>query len=349
MSAPAVTVYGTGLVCGVGLNAPAACAAIRCGINNFQETRFMDKGGEWTIGCEAPLEQPWRGRTKLVKMLAPALRECLSGPDAEADPAKTPLLLCVAETERPGRLPGLNDELLEEVQTELGVRFHEQSGVIPQGRVAGAVALFHARKMIHEQGIRRVFVAGVDSFLVGPTLMGYEEQNRLLTSQNSNGFIPGEGAAAVLIGAPVADSIPRLHCIGMGFGIEKATVDSEIPLRADGLIAAIKGALTEANCTLGATDFRMTDLSGEQYYFKEAALALSRTLRQRKEFYDIWHPADCIGEVGAAIGPVMLVVLLAAQQKDYSAGKNVLCHSGNDNGKRAAWILTYQPVKTSNG
>ena len=30
-------------------------------------------------------------------------------------------------------------------------------------------------------------------------------------------------------------------------------------------------------------DYRITDLSGEQYYFKEAALALSRTLRQSKE------------------------------------------------------------------
>ena len=29
-------------------------------------------------------------------------------------------------------------------------------------------------------------------------------------------------------------------------------------------------------------DFRITDLSGEQYYFKEAALALSRTLRRAR-------------------------------------------------------------------
>lgn len=51
MSTQALTVYGTGLVCGVGLNAAAACAAIRAGINNFQETRFMMPAvsGSWVV------------------------------------------------------------------------------------------------------------------------------------------------------------------------------------------------------------------------------------------------------------------------------------------------------------
>ncbi len=344
MSAPVVTVYGTGLVCGVGLNAPAACAAIRCGINNFRETRFMDKGGEWIIGCEVPLEQPWRGRAKLVKMLAPAIRECLSDPDAKTDPAATPLLLCVAEADRPGRLAGLDDELFHEVQAELGMTFHGKSAVIPQGRVAGAVALYQARKLIHEQGIKRVLIAGVDSLLIGPTLMAYEERDRLLTSQNSNGFIPGEAAAAVLVGAPVADDQPRLHCRGMGFGVEKATVESGLPLRAEGLTAAIKAALNEAGCTLGDTDFRITDLSGEQYYFKEAALALSRTMREPKEFYDLWHPADCVGECGSVIGLVMVITVLSAHRKIYALGNYSLSHAGSDIGKRSALILGFQKV-----
>ena len=37
-------------------------------------------------------------------------------------------------------------------------------------------------------------------------------------------------------------------------------------------------------------------------------------------------------------------VLLAALQKDYAPGRHILCHCGSDNGKRAAMILTYQPV-----
>jgi hypothetical protein len=345
MSTQALTVYGTGLVCGVGLNAAAACAAIRAGINNFQETRFMDAGGEWIMGCEVPLAQPWRGLTKLVKMACMAIAECMANSEIKIVPVETPVLLCVAEGERPGRLAGLDDELFHAIQTELGMDFHEQSSLIPQGRVAGSVALYQARKLIHDQGFKQVLIVGVDGFLNASSLMAYQERERLLTSQNSNGFIPGEAASAIIVGAPIADDKPRLHCLGMGFAIEKATVDAELPLRADGLAAAIKSAEADAGCTIGSTDFRITDLSGEQYYFKEAALALSRTLRQRKEFYDIWHPADCFGEVGAGIGPAILVVLLDALKKGIAPGHWILKHTGNDNGKRCALILSYQAAR----
>ena len=86
-------------------------------------------------------------------------------------------------------------------------------------------------------------------------------------------------------------------------------------------------------------DFRITDLSGEQYYFKEAALALGRILRQHKEEFDIWHPAECIGESGAAAGIAVLAVANAACRNAYCAGPNILTHVANDAGQRAATVL----------
>ena len=339
-----LAIVGSGMVTGVGLSASASCAAIRCAIDDFQETRFMDAGGEWIIGSSVPLEQPWRGIAKLSKMLVSVLKECIAC-DTKISLEQVPILLCLAEEGRPGRFDDLNNQVYIEAQKELGLRFHEKSAIIDQGRVGVAVALNHARKLIYEENLPQVIIAGVDSLLVGPGLRSYEESERLMTSVNSNGFIPGEAASAVLVQAPGKSSEPQLFCLGIGYGTEKSTVDAEdIPLRADGMAQAIRNALSEAGCDMGATDFRITDVSGEQYAFKEAALALLRVLRQRKEFYDIWHPADCIGEVGAAIGPVILSVLLAAMRKGYSPGNNVLAHFGSDEGKRAAMLLTYQPV-----
>jgi 3-oxoacyl-[acyl-carrier-protein] synthase-1 len=343
----ALCVIGSGMVSAVGLSAPASCAAIRCAIDNFQETRFIDRGGEWIIGASVPLEQPWRGHTKLIKMAARAIAEALQSTPG-VDPEKTPLLLCVAEAERPGRLNGLDKELLQAIETELGLRFHPDSSVIARGRVSAAVALLDARTLIYQGGRRHVLVAGVDSFLAGATLTAFEARERLLTSQNSNGFIPGEGAAAVVLAAPVVSEMPQLTCIGLGFGLEQATVESEdLPLRAEGLTQAVRAALNEAGCGLEQMDYRLTDISGEQYYFKEASLALSRSLRVRKEFFHLWHPADCIGEVGAAIGPAMLAVALAASRKGYGEGPNIFCHLGNDAGERAAALLSYRIVRAA--
>lgn len=343
----ALCIIGSGMVSAVGLSAPASCAAIRCAIDNFQETRFIDRGGEWLIAASVPMEQPWRGRTKLIKMAARAIAETLQSTPG-VDPEKTPLLLGLAEAERPGRLDGLDQGLLPAIETELGLRFHPDSYIIARGRVSAAVALLNARALIYQGGHRHVVIAGVDSFLGGPTLAAFEERERLLTSRNSNGFIPGEGAAAVVVAAPYASEQPQLACIGLGFGVEKATVEAEgIPLRAEGLTQAVRAALSEAGCGLEQMDYRLTDISGEQYYFKEASLALSRSLRVRKEFFQLWHPADCIGEVGAAIGPVILAVALAASRKGYGEGPNIFCHLGNDAGQRAAVLLSYQTARAA--
>jgi 3-oxoacyl-[acyl-carrier-protein] synthase-1 len=339
VSAQPLAIAGAGLVTGVGLNAPATCAAIRCAIDNFQETRFMDAGGEWIMGCEVPLEQPWRGTTKLVKMLAMALREC-AATSPGIDLAATPIILCLAEQDRPGLLPNLVHEVWTGIQQALDFRFQSWK-VVTEGRVGFAIGLHHARKLIYSQGAPRVIIAGVDSLLVGPTLTAFEERERLLTSQNSNGFIPGEAAAAILVQAPQPSDQPQLVCTGIGFGVEQATEDSEEPLRADGLVKAIKAALDDAGCDMGDLDFRITDISGSQYQFKEAALALSRILRKRKEEFDIWHPADCVGEVGAAIGGIMAAVIEAACRKGYSKGKRILFHVGNSDGKRVASVCEY--------
>lgn len=344
MSAPPFAIIGAGMMTGVGLTEPASCAAIRCAINNFAETRFIARDGEWIIGSAVPLEQPWRGTAKLIKLLAGPVRECLElVADAAAEPV--PLLLCVAERERPGRLDGLDNALFHEVQRELGITLHADSEMFADGRVGGALALRLARKLLYrvEAPHRHVIVAGVDTLLVGGTLTAYDERNRLLSGRNSNGFIPGEAGAAVLLTRADRVAGDALVCTGLGFARETATIEAEEPLRADGLAAAIKGALAEAETSIAAIDYRLADISGEQYGFKEASLAFSRLLRVRKETFDIWHPADCIGEVGAAALPCMLGVALAARRKRYAPGPAVLAHLGNDDGKRAALVL--QPVQ----
>jgi 3-oxoacyl-[acyl-carrier-protein] synthase-1 len=128
-------------------------------------------------------------------------------------------------------------------------------------------------------------------------------------------------------------------CTGIGFGLEKAIVDGEAPLRADGLTQAIRSMLVDAGCQMQDVDFRITDISGEQYYFKEAALALSRILRSRKSEFDLWHPAECTGEVGAASGATVIAAMVAAWNKQYAQGHRVMAHMANDAGQRAALML----------
>lgn len=341
MLAQPIAIKSTGLVTSVGLSAPASCAAIRAKISNPTETRFIDSGGEWIMAHQVPLEKPWRGRTKLAKMAAMAIAECLEGiPRKEW--ASIPLLLCIAEPERPGRLEGLDDQLFLDIQQELNMRFAPESAIVAHGRVSVVIALAQARKLIHESNAPHVIIVAADSLLTWSTLSVYEREERLLTARNSNGFMPGEGGGALLVGQPGGNG--ELLCSGIGFGVEQAHINSGEPLRAEGLTAAIRGALSDAGCEMHDLDYRITDLSGEQYYFKEATLALSRTLRKRKEEFDIWHPAECIGESGAAAGLSVLAVASAACRNAYTKGSGILGHMANDAGQRAAAVLHFRGV-----
>jgi len=339
-----LTIVGSGMVTGIGLSAPATCAAIRCGINSFKETRFVDASGEWIIGSEVPLDEPWRGPAKLARMLCAVIRESAQT-DASIQLERTPVIICISERERPGRFDDLKQRLVDEIGKDLAL--HPDSSIVSQGRVGGIVALREARALVYSKGHPAVIIAGVDSYLHAPALAAFEAKRRLLTAANSDGFIPGEGASAVIVKRVKPSNEPQLVVVGIGFGVERATIDSEEPIRADGLVEAVRNALADAGTDMAAIDFRIADVSGEQYAFKEAALAMTRLMKVRKEEFDIWHPADCIGEIGAAAGPAILNVAWAACTKGYSKGRNILCHFGNDDGKRAAAVLTWQAISAS--
>jgi 3-oxoacyl-[acyl-carrier-protein] synthase-1 len=302
----------------------------------------MEQSGEWLMGCEVPSSKPWRGAAKLIHMAAEAIRECLES-HVDIDVGATALLLCVSEPERPGRPIEDDADFLADLQRELGLRFHRDSRVVARGHVSTAVAIQHARQLLGSAGeVRQVLVAATDTLLIAQTLAYYEAQHRLLTSTNSDGFIAGEAAAAFVLEPLARRRGAGLICQGVGFGVEKAHIASDEPLRADGLTAAIRESLQDAGCGEQVLKFKIVDVSGAQYHFKEASLAFSRLDRTKRTEFDVWHPADCVGEVGAAIGAVMIGVLKTAFEKGYAKGSHVLMHMGDDDGKRASLVFSWQ-------
>ena len=132
MSVPPVAILGCGMMTAVGLTARRAAPRSAARIDNFRETRFIAAAANGSSAAEVPLEEPWRGIPKLARLLAGPLRECLGLiPDVPSE--SIPVMLCVAEEDRPGRLEGLGNPLFFEACELLGVRFHDKSRVIAAG------------------------------------------------------------------------------------------------------------------------------------------------------------------------------------------------------------------------
>lgn len=336
MSAAPVAVQSAGMVSPVGLSAPASCAAIRARISNPSETRCTDSHDEWIVAHQVPFERPWRGLARLTRMAVSAIEECLE-PVGPIDWPQLPVLLCSSERNRPGRVDGIDDRLLVDIAQQLGVAFSLESALFCHGRTGIAVALMHARKLIYQLGIERVLVVTTDSLVTRRTLAHFEKNHRLLTPANSNGFMAGEGASAFLVGRPTG---PRqLVCTGIGFGVEPAHIDSGEPLRGDGLLHAHTVALAESGRSMDDVDYRVSDLGGEHYYFKESHFAFTR-LRHKATDTELWHPAQCTGAGGAALGGVCLAVAHAALQRGYAPGATALLHFSDDAGQRASIVCT---------
>lgn len=335
-----IAVIGSGMMTGVGIDSPSSCAAIRVKLNNFVETDFFHDGDEHVVGSIVQIPDLSGGRNKLLEMIVSPIRECLDLLP-NSDPGQIALLVCVSEADRPGVVKKLDESFLKDIQTKLSLEFSKKSQIITQGRVSGVIAVKRAAALMDQGLCQFCIVAGVDTYLTVGTISSFESKSRLLSEENSDGFIPGEAGSAVLL-VPVTKDLTRAMVIqGIGIGKESISIESEEPLRADGLVEAIEQALDEAGMEMADLDYRINDSNGESYVFKEASLALTRTLKKRKKKFEVWHPTECIGEIGAAIVPCTLGIALTASRKNYAPGRRLVCHYGNDDGTRAAIIMEY--------
>lgn len=335
----AMAVLASGMVTSLGFNAPASLAALRAGVSGVSRIPWSDyESGQPLRGAKVSLPQWWEGLGKLAELAAPAVYECLRAAEPEA-PHEIPILLGVADPGRPARVAGLEENLLGEIERRLELPRHPASAVFPHSQVGCVHALAQAERILADGKANLCIVVGVDSFLTQKVLDAYRERRRLMTATNSNGFFPGEAAAAVLVGAANTRS-NELRIIGSALGHEPATIESTKPLRGVGLTQVVKAALAEAGVPLQDVAFRLTDLTGEHYKFKEALFASVRLNGgSRSDVLDLWHPIEYLGEVGAAILPCLLAWAFHAGQFGYAPGRLALCHVGSDDGQRAALVL----------
>jgi 3-oxoacyl-[acyl-carrier-protein] synthase-1 len=226
--------------------------------------------------------------------------------------------------------------------------------IVAHGRPGGFVALQTARRILSEGQARAVVICGVDSYLTGQSVAHYLGLNRLLVPGNANGFIPGEAAAAIVctLAGPGASpgaspgGGPGLRVAGIGLAREDAFLYNgrdegglDLPLRGDGMARAYTQALEEAGVKLSQVGLIAGDLSGEKFFFQQSALAMLRIQRERSEVHPIWAMGASLGNIGAAVVPLMLGWMHTATARGYAPPGPILVESSADDGACGAAIV----------
>ncbi len=343
-------ILAVGMTTSVGMTAQTTAASVRAGVSLFRETSILDRRFNPIVMATVPdvdlpplaaaLEAAAGLTTRQMRMLrlaGAALRESLSGMER---PDRIPVLLAAPEP-HPGRPAIVEPRFLEQLAVQADVPFNiQRSRVFPRGRAAGFAALAEAIERIASGNDGYVLVGGVDSHLDLYMLGTLDLEERIRADGVFDGFIPGEGAAFLLLtslgnGARIGRA-PVARIDGAAIADEPGHRYSEEIYRGDGLDLAFRGLFAS---TAGTVQTVYAGLNGESFNAKEWGVAYMRHRERFAEDFAIEHPADCLGDTGAALGPMLVGLAAIGVMKGYRHWP-CLAWSSSDQAERGAAMVS---------
>ncbi|MBL9103072.1 MAG: hypothetical protein JNL82_19155 [Myxococcales bacterium] len=342
MQTTGLWIHGMGLVSPLGDTARATAAAVRAGISRRMRGSQVDAEGEALVVAPVPeaalpplvaaVGEPRRAR--LVRLATWALREAAAGlSEGEA----VPLLLAAPEGHP--RAPALDlAGVFAELAAQSGVALATNSRLVAPGRAGALLGLADAYAMTEDPAAPLVLLGGVDSLLDPELLKLFERDRRTLAAGARDGFAAGEGAAFLLLSRRrvVGGSRASLLVNLPGAGHEDGHMYARAPHRGDGLAAAVADATR--GCARGSIRTVYAGLNGEHYGAREWQVAALRSSEAFAGDAAVEHPGDCLGDPGAAFGPMLVVLAAVALANRVCAGP-ALVWAASDGPQRAAVVV----------
>jgi 3-oxoacyl-[acyl-carrier-protein] synthase-1 len=341
-------ILAIGMITPIGLHAASAAAAARAGVSRVRESRIYGKHyephrmaavpEEMLPNLEPPLEavSMTAAHSRMLRLAGAALQQVVP----LASPAPPALFLGLPEA-RPGEPDVVGPSFLAHLATQAQMQIDPSSKLRREGSAAGLFALFDALSHLRARKAEFVIAGGVDTFRDLRRLCTLDAENRLLIHGVMEGFVPGEGASVLVLATPAyarhLSAKPLARLVAAATGSEPGHRYSSQPYKGEGLAATFQELFAAAHST-PTVRCVYAGFNGENLPAKEWGVAHLRSSARIAIDAAIEHPADCIGDTGAAIGPIMLGFGAIGIQKSYRrAPCLVWCTS--DREPRAAALL----------
>ena len=334
----------------VGHDTTSGSAAIRAGVSMFEEVEgfVSPKGGKCVGSVLSGVTDGKNGVDRLLPIAIPAAKEALFSSQEfsrDVDPGSAQVILSLPSPERLD-VKSISKELLPSLLGAIEWKSLESSAVIANqdGHSGGIIALRKGMTLLQERKVKTCLVGGMDSLVDYPSLLWLERKKRLKTDRRPHGFNPGEAAAflvlelestarergAALLGEVVVTSVTQ----------ESAHLSSNEPLRGLGLTLSIREVLNLADQRNLSIAGMLCDLNGEYYRMKEWSLAMTHVFNGSDVVPPLWHPAEHVGDVGAASAVVNVVLAVDWLNRRVVNGSNMLIWTSSDNGSRGTALIS---------
>ncbi len=338
------------MVTSVGLSAAETATSVRAGISRFVETDFRDRLlDQITLAELADEDLPaledavaetglTRRENRMLRIASLALSECLRALPSDESPPPLMLSLPASETARPLDQPGTLDTLARASGRgfDLG-----RSDASFRGRAGGLHAIQRAAGVAQSRAGAFALAGGVDSHGALYVLSTLDMQRRLLSPSNPDGFIPGEAAAFLLIASSNTAASRGLSPLAMvsevSDGFEKGHLFSEENYRGEGLALTLNGLVQGNSVRLPIREV-YSSMNGENHWAKEWGVAYTRNNSAFTPEHGMHHPADSVGDTGAACGTLMVGLAAMGVSEGYR-GSPCLVYCSSDDGPRSALLV----------
>jgi 3-oxoacyl-[acyl-carrier-protein] synthase-1 len=350
-----IVVTGIGMRTAVGNDTEQTCATVRTGLSRFAEWPYMGIGLEEAGVAVAALDPELGDATWAEKWLAMAqqpvhealwqagLHDGARWRHQFGDVAKLGAWLAIPAPGRNGLEDGVEEEFAR-VVGELCVSPARADAVqlVAMDHAAGLVAVGRAMQALLEGLVKIAVVIGVDSHLSSPWLEELDDRGILKYQQRGLGIIPGEAAGVVVLerraDAQRRKAEPLLSLGMLAIDREEIPIGPAHPIVASGLSRVVKKCLSTRPDKANVSRI-ITDLNGERWRALEWGLVETRCLSKLAPGWQLWHPADSYGDVGAAGGVLSLGIAARAFERGYGGSGSMLITSASTTGERAAVMV----------
>lgn len=311
-----LAVRAVGMISSVGDGALECSASVRAGITRVAESsirsREMRPLRMGLVPARSLPEVPWIdaaprcSRQRRILRLAQLVMKEL---DAALGEGVRPVVLVTSALD--DGAPLLDDlALLPDVHFDRAASVH-----LPMGAGSAFVGVLNAAQRIASGQSASVTLLCADSHLDLARLDALQRARRLLVDDVTDGFIPGEGAAALVLTADGPGALARISAVGAEH--DPFTPEGEHPLDGEGLSRAVRVALNGSATPAGTL---WTGLNGESWQGREWAIAARRSHREIDRAAAVHHPVEFFGDPGAALGGVLLALATVGMARGFTPG-----------------------------
>jgi 3-oxoacyl-[acyl-carrier-protein] synthase-1 len=278
---------------------------------------------------------PSRAR-RMLRLAAPTLRALPSSIGQQ------PLVLYLGLPELTATDAAWGDQFTEYLAARTGLTLDQgASRTFPLGRAAVLVALESALVAMAADPSLSILVGGVDTFFDLRLLATLGTEGRVLGPRVMDGFVPGEGAAFLLLSGLAANEPVSSSAVIRGAA---STTDpghryGTAPARGEGLAETLQLLRDRISSPIGPVGVTFGSLNGESFDAKLWGVARLRHNDLFSPRMVLEHPANCFGDTGAGAGAILMALAATAVAAGHRAGP-ALIWAASDHAMRGCAVFS---------